>query len=185
MTLIEPELDGWLSDKEFTELRRLATSRTVLEIGSWKGRSTIALVETAKHVVAIDHFAGDGYTNKAPPDLLQQFVTNLDARGLRDKVTLIVGDMRNILPALRASEFDLIFYDAEHSGESTRFALNWAAGVKRSAVVAVHDYNHGYEHYREAAEAIDEFAKNMGRKIRLVNVLAILDPVECDEGLGS
>lgn len=81
------EIQGWLSEAEGGELQMLAAGKTVLEIGAWKGRSTICLASVAKHVVTVDHFKGDGYTGAA--FTLPDFVRTLADYDCRDRVTAI------------------------------------------------------------------------------------------------
>lgn len=164
-------LQGWLTDAEFEELRRLARGKRVLEIGAWKGRSTVALAQSAEHVVSIDHFRGDGYTGAA--FTLPEFVQNLDHHHVRSRVTLIVGDMVDALMVCRP-DFNLIFYDADHTGAATRHALSWI-GDDAHCAVAVHDYSPAPQ-YRDAVAEIDAFADRTGRAIRLVDTLAVMEP---------
>src|SRR6185295_9555921 len=84
-----------------------------LEVGSWFGRSTIAVASTGAHVVAIDpHILG-------PPgreDTLTPMLENLDRYGVRDRVDVIKGFSIDVLPTLDRT-FDLAFVDANHFKE--------------------------------------------------------------------
>lgn len=168
-------VEGWLAPHEGRELQRLAKDKRVLEIGTWKGKSAIAMAETAKHVTTIDHFKGDGYTNGK--STFEEVICNLTAHNALLKVGVVKGDFKEILPRLNAKDFGLIYYDADHTGASTEFALNW---IKDNADlpntdVAVHDYANDYPHYRDAYAAITRFAQSIGRKIRLIGVLAVME----------
>lgn len=168
------DIDGWLTHAEGAELQRLATGRDVLEIGAWHGRSTVAIALTARRVYTVDHFRGDGYTNGAPD--VSKLLSNLTRHEVSNSVCVLIGKQRDVLPRL-CSDFGLIFYDADHSGESTSYALNWIIERAPSAVIAVHDYCDVYEHYRDAKHAIDAAARQLGRSVRLIDTLAVLEQV--------
>ncbi len=167
------EIQGWLSEAEGGELQMLAAGKTVLEVGAWKGRSTICLASVANHVVTVDHFKGDGYTGAA--FTLPDFVRTLADHDCRDRVTPIVGGQRDVLPLLCGHRFALIFYDADHTGEETQFALRWASRFPW-ARVAVHDYDPRQPQYTDAIAAVDDFARASGRALRVVDTLAVLEP---------
>ena len=102
---------GWLTEREGKRLAELATGRVVLEIGSWRGRSTICLARTSEHVFALDTFAGDKDTG--PRDTLRECADNLTRFGVRHKVSLLVGRSDGIGPVLRGP-FGMVFVDASH-----------------------------------------------------------------------
>lgn len=167
------DIDGWLTHAEGAELQRLATGRDVLEIGAWHGRSTVAMALTARCVFSVDHFRGDGYTTGAPA--LATFISNLSRHEVDGAVCILPGDQQDTLPRLQG-DFGPVFYDGDHSGQSTSFALQWAIENASRPVIAIHDYCDAYEHYRDAKNAIDLAAQSLGRSIRLVDTLAVLEP---------
>lgn len=50
------EVRGWIYNDECEALQKLATGKTCLEIGSFLGKSTVAMAETARVVRAVDTF---------------------------------------------------------------------------------------------------------------------------------
>lgn len=174
-TTWRPDLQGWLTDNEATSLRELAAGRHVLEIGVWKARATIAMAEAAWSVLSVDWFRGDAYTG--PANTLPEAWANICRDQLQDTVTLIVGDFREILPRLDLADIMLAVYDADHSGEATSEALRLLLRqLNPEAVIAVHDYEPGKPDYAAAVAAIDQAARESGRRLAVVDRLAILFP---------
>jgi hypothetical protein len=76
-----------------------------------------------------------------------KFLSILTRHQVNDSVYILIGNQRDILPCLRG-DFGLVFYDADHTGDSTTFALNWIIEHAPQATIAVYDYCDVYEHYR-------------------------------------
>lgn len=131
----EPAVYAGIEDLEADALRELATDKTVLEIGSAYGYSTIVMAQVAKSVVAIDPMTQF--------DSWKVFHDNVEAHGVAAKVSLLVLRSEIALPALyKAGEwYDLIFIDGDHLPESVRHDLAWARRLVRlGGVIALHDY---------------------------------------------
>ena len=113
----------------------------MLELGSYKGRSTVCLALVAAHVVSVDTHRGDADTG--PTDTLADFRANLQAHGVADRVTSVVGRFGftdAFFDAIGPVPFDFVFIDGAHDAASvehdTRLAL---AVVKQGGVIAWHD----------------------------------------------
>jgi predicted O-methyltransferase YrrM len=133
------DVKGWLSRSEGEFLADLAWGKLVLEIGSYHGRSTISMAQTAKLVHAIDTFQGNcvglplEYT-------YEPFVENLKRYGVRRWVVPHVGLDRHILPIL-APVFDMIFIDGDHAFESVIYNLDAAEKLLTpTGNIVLHDY---------------------------------------------
>lgn len=130
---------GWLSHTEGHELARLAAGKRVLEIGSYCGKSTICLAQTAVSVVSIDPH--DGRATGVVIDTWEEFHTNLKAHGLDGKVRAHRGTMLEVLPALE-DEFDLVFIDGDHSYNAVLLDYAYATSkLAKGGRVAFHDYH--------------------------------------------
>ena len=74
------DVEGWFTTEEATFLEKLACGQVCLEIGPYKGRSTLAMAPVAKRVICIDHFhpsyMGQGYDAEAE-SIRPEFVANL------------------------------------------------------------------------------------------------------------
>lgn len=156
-----------LTPAEANELYRLARGATVLEFGSLLGYSTIVLAQSAKVVYAVDPH--HGYPVANPRDTLTQFMANLEANLVRDRVVPIIGRGQDVAPLLRPGEFDMVFIDITSAAEVLLYiALHLAPDV-----IAVHDY--GIPKWTGATEAVDALALKYRRTFRLVDTLAIFD----------
>jgi len=132
------DVPGWLTEIEGRELGRLAEGKTVLEIGSYCGRSTVCLAQTAEHVFAVDPF--DGRATPTPGETLAAFNRNVARYGVADRVTVRKGTAAEVVPTLPAV-FDLVFIDGDHSYESVRADIDAAKTVLRpGGLLAFHDY---------------------------------------------
>lgn len=114
---------GWFSWEECDLLAEWARGKLVLELGTYLGRSTVAMARTAKHVVTVDHFQGSPLENwYEPGDYLTQTRENLKRYGVERSVTLIATDFINLCmnPYLLGSDFDGALVDGAHDALSVR-----------------------------------------------------------------
>src|SRR4029077_11328726 len=74
--------EGWLTSAEAAALAEIAAGKTVLEIGAWLGRSTVALARSARLVVSVDHHHGPPYDGNG--STLQRFLSNLERLGIKN-----------------------------------------------------------------------------------------------------
>ena len=131
--------EGWLSNAEAEVLAELARDKVCLEIGSWLGRSTVAMAQVAKRVVAVDHHHGPPYDGEG--STFGRFMANLEAFGVADKVVPFLAGFEIAGPLLRPGIFDLAFVDGAHDYESCLRdgRLAWSL-VHAGGVVVFHDY---------------------------------------------
>ena len=173
-------MDSAVSEDECEELARLARNGVVLEIGSYYGRSTIALASTAV-VHSLDPHTG------GPPgsrDTLPEFVSNLERYGVRERVVVHIGRSEQVCPLFRHDAFDLVFVDAIHERPHVDRDIALATScLKRGGVLALHDYgvegarDHlGNWHVFDLTEAVDEFVRSSpGTRMRQVKTLAVIN----------
>lgn len=138
--MIWTDIDGWLSLEEGRALQMLAVNGDVLELGSYKGRSTIAMAQFARHIVSVDSHQGDSGTG--PADTVAEFRKNLTDYGVSDKVDVMVGNIPDVIPMVNR-KFDLVFVDDDHdeARRSTELALRC---LKPGGTIAWHDWNYPY-----------------------------------------
>lgn len=165
---------GWLSELEASTLQSLAKDNTVLEVGTWKARSTIAMAATAKHVVTVDHFAGDGFAGVGNPGT--QAWENVVRAEAQERVTMMFTPWEIAKRFLATSDFEVIFYDGDHTYEATHNFLKYVHGqwILRT-VIAVHDYDNNPNHWG-CRKAVDEFVSGRGYSFELYDTLAVLRP---------
>ena len=122
---------------ECEKLAELAAGAKVLEIGSWMGRSTIALASTAKSVVTVDWHEGDFYAGHE--DTLPVLRENLRKYGCSN-VQIVVGRIEDVATKLD-TDFDFVFVDADHSEESAMRHYTIALfHIRDGGVICFHDY---------------------------------------------
>ena len=127
---------GWCSDAEANELQRLATGKTVLELGAWKGRSTVVLAEVATYVVSVDRH--HGIEEAGGEDSLPDY---LDAVRRLPNVAIVVASFDRFCPLLR-EEFDLVYVDGNHDEASVFDDCELAIDcVKDDGMIVFHDWD--------------------------------------------
>jgi predicted O-methyltransferase YrrM len=149
LLLTDPDLDAALEDsargglppinvspnmgKLLQLLARVQGARTILEIGTLGGYSTIWLARA----LPVD---GHLITVEAEPKHAKIAQANIARAGLADVVELRLGQASDILPQLAAERrgpFDFIFIDADKESNSLYFA--WALKFSRRGSVIIVD----------------------------------------------
>lgn len=138
-------VDGWMSEAELAFLGKAAQeNETIVEIGSWKGRSTKAMLATGAHVTAVDHWQGsDTIKGMAEDqDVYAEFMQNVG-----HYPNLFVLKMSSLEAAADRARngymFDMVFIDAGHTYEDCKNDIEaWLPKAKK--LIAGHDYCHGW-----------------------------------------
>ena len=143
------QIHGWMEPMELMWLGIQASRcNRICEIGSWKGRSTRALVDNALGtVLAVDTWAGSGGEDDLakvddPEKLFQEFLTNM-AGVPEGKLTILKDTSLNAAKwcAENNTLFDMIFIDADHSYESVKAdILAWFPLLSEGGIICGHDY---------------------------------------------
>jgi hypothetical protein len=116
-------LEGWMHFVELDWLsRRAARAKSVVEIGSWKGRSTAALLQACLGTVyAVDTFEGspselDGAHQEAKTgDIFAQFIANV---GTFPNLQVVKMPSTEAARKFPDKSVDMVFIDAEHTRDS-------------------------------------------------------------------
>jgi MMP 1-O-methyltransferase len=144
------DVEGYLTEQEGSLLYELARKCTapgvIVEIGSWKGRSTICLAlgskaGQGKTVYAIDPHTGTRETREAfgPISTFHEFADNMRRAGVEDVVVPLVHASADV-----ARTFDepvaLVFIDGDHEYESVKQDFDdWYPKLVEGGTVALHD----------------------------------------------
>ena len=139
-------LEGWLLEPEgrwlFDAARSLAPHSVVLEIGSFKGRSTCCLASgcgSRARIFAIDTF--DGGPNLPRANSLPEFNANLSRCGVSELVQPVVGLSAEIAKTW-SRPIDLLFIDGSHNYEDVLADFSgFFPHVVPGGLVAMHDVN--------------------------------------------
>jgi predicted O-methyltransferase YrrM len=147
-------VDGWLHPAEAAVLYRAAAAAaarrsdpTIAEIGSWKGRSTIALAKglldagVAGTVYAIDpHIVRPEIPDQAE-DRLPALQANLRRTGVADAVEIVHTFSHDARPRFADGSIDVLFIDGDHSYAGvTQDIDDWVSALAPRAVVGFNDY---------------------------------------------
>lgn len=127
--------DGWLTSEEADELRRLARGKTVLELGAWKGRSTVVLADVAHYVVSVDRH--QGIAEAGGEDSLPDYLAAV--RSFKN-VAIVIGDFGDVIVRLGVGEFDLVYIDGDHDADSVEWDAGHAMSL-RPKTIAFHDWD--------------------------------------------
>lgn len=149
------EIPGFMSEKELLFLEQAGRGRTIVEFGSWVGRSTKALAAESPLVVACDWWHGDHHPNGIHDRLIAggldveaEFMKNLAPEIEEGRVRPLTVDLRapqaldDIQNRLGHHKPDLVFIDANHVAPHPQLDIQLAlALVGTSGVICGHDYD--------------------------------------------
>jgi SAM-dependent methyltransferase len=150
-------IEGWLLVSEAVALHKTVTSHlgarrpiTVVEIGSWKGRSTIALalaLPSSSHgeVIAIDPHVGSREAEllgMTPGDTYSEFVRNIGAAKVANRVRVRRSNARDARAGVGDASVDVLFLDGSHVHEHVlRDIDEWTTALRPGATLAVNDWS--------------------------------------------
>jgi MMP 1-O-methyltransferase len=142
---IAASVEGWLSDAQGRALYRAASlvkgRGAIVEIGSWKGRSTVWLAHGARRararVIAIDPHVSSREDPKAKT--LAAFKTNIGRAGVEQDVEAMVMTSADAARAVQG-DVELLFVDGDHSFEGALAdARTWLPRLVHGGTVMFHD----------------------------------------------
>lgn len=157
------EIGSSVTYEEAKRLSELASGRKVLEIGSWLGRSAVAMASTAELVLSVDWHKGDYYSGSIPT--LEGLRSNLERHGATN-VEVIVARIEDIWQDLPRG-FGLIFIDADHSAESAQ--SHWEIALQLIApdgIIVFHDYGRF---------GVTEVVDGLGKEFAVTESLAVIE----------
>jgi predicted O-methyltransferase YrrM len=146
-------VEGWLTDEQALRLadraRTLHPPARIVEIGSYRGRSTITLASSAPEgvtVVAVDPHAGDDRgprqvhgTDASGEADHRAFVENLTRAGVVERVEHVRLPSQEALATLPARA-DLVYVDGAHRYRAAREDLTgWGGRLRPRGTLLVHD----------------------------------------------
>lgn len=163
------ELKGYLRPIEGEKLLELASfvslEHAIVEIGSYKGKSTCYLASGSKGamVYAVDLWdLGNGRGIYRKPQTFKAFKDQVSSMGLTQKITVIKGHSLDV-----AKTWDrpigLLFIDGNHQYESVKADFEvWHKFIVPGGYVAFHDYkNPDYPSVIGVGEFIDDVIKTL------------------------
>ena len=180
------DVEGWLTENQGATLYRLARAAqgrgAIVEIGSWKGRSTIWLAIGSREgpgvpVVAIDPHTGASEHRAKLGEVwtFDEFRANLKAAGVEDMVRPIVATSVEAAPQVEGP-IELIFIDGAHEYDLVKLDFElWFPKVMDGGVMAFHD-TIGREGPRRVVEE-NVFKSHRFRNVRFVDSMTVAEKV--------
>ena len=99
-------LSGHVQGRFLAMMSKMIRPRYILEIGTYTGYSAICLAEGLQS-------GGELHTIDVNAELLEKNKTYFAEAGLSEKIIPHIGNALEIIPALSAIDFDLVFIDAD------------------------------------------------------------------------
>ena len=146
-------VDGWMSPDQaralFDASSGCRSGDQIVEIGSFRGRSTVVLASAAGEgvrIIAIDPHAGndrgpqefDGYVEEAAGDHAI-FNANLAAAGVAERVTHIRA-MSNAAHPMVHGDISVLYIDGAHRyGPALQDIAEWGERVRPGGTLLIHD----------------------------------------------
>lgn len=144
------KIEGWTSQKELEWLAKQASTRTrILEIGSWVGRSAVAMAaNTSGLVVAVDVW------DENPGDVYEPHLRDRPENWIREKflentrlfsnISSVQGKSVEVSKSFLVPTFDMIFIDGDHSYEAVKSDIKaWKPLLVKGGLLCGHDYDAG------------------------------------------
>lgn len=161
------DVPGHLWDQDAKVLQAICRGRNVLEIGTHRGRSTVAIAAVATAVHTIDWGLGDSM--QAQFDLTETW-DNIKKAGASDKVQFYRGDWTTLITTLcPLHRYEVVFYDAAHEPPDAyeEDFLNECLRQGYRGVIVVHDYKPKDPSMKHVVRAVDKFSETTGRELQL------------------
>lgn len=146
-------------------VNKLKDGDTIVEVGSWKGRSTVymavEIINSGKNIkfYAVDTFTGSAEHN--PNDFINdavyvEFMKNIEP--VKDIITVIRKPSIEASALFKNNELAFVFLDAAHDYDNVKKDIaHWYPKVKTGSIIAGHDYDPGWV---GVIKAVDEQFKN-------------------------
>jgi len=166
------DVEGWLTAEEGMALAEAARGREVLEIGSYCGRSTICLAQTATAVHCVDTF--DGRDTPHPHPTWGDFLANVNRYGVAGKVVPHRGTAAQMIPPL-GRRFGMAFIDGAHDRASVMSDARLAtAALEPGGLLAFHDYHSPRD--PGVTDAVNSILASGARLVRTAGTVALVQP---------
>ena len=157
----------WMRDQAGTEglldlIKELGdnSDKTMIEIGSFVGESTVLFAQSFKKVIAVDPFLAD-YDPADPTSYLFEFKnvyqTYLDRTGDHQNIETIVSTSDESVSKLDGLKYDFIYLDGLHTYDGVKTDItNYLPLVKEGGVIGGHDYTDKIPHLVGVYKAVNE-----------------------------
>ena len=159
---------GWYINHDSMEwLIKRGKVKTIIEVGSWLGKSTRHLAQTMPAdgvVYAVDHWQGSPNEDNSSydiPNLYRQFLSNVIHENLTHKIIPVRMSSLEASQTLKVKP-DLVYLDATHDFNNVMLDLIvWFPFVKGHGTLCGDDYFWNHDPYKGGGpvkRAVDAFA---------------------------
>jgi len=161
---------GFMSEREIelltAEAAKVPSGGCVVEVGSYLGKSTVAMAAAVKPNVmvwAVDMWDNRNMGKIEAKDTFPEFLKNTEE--YRGSVIAYIRKPSVEAAATWTGEIDLLLIDADHTYEGALADLDgWVPHLKRGGVLIMHDYT---EKAAGVAEAFAAFRVTCPRPMRM------------------
>lgn len=134
-------IDGWMGYDELEWLYDTAINmNNVVEIGSYRGRSSFALAHAAKiRLICVDPWDGSVYYSENKD--YNEFLKN--TKSIFEKITVIRDKSFNAAEKFNNESLDMAFIDGDHNYDHVCIDINkWLPKLRKGGIISGHDANH-------------------------------------------
>lgn len=165
MEHIYQNIEGWFDFESFYSdmVKALPNNSHIVEIGSWKGKSTsylaVEIINSGKNVRfdCVDTWEGSTEHKLSSIDSKENlYITFLkNTEPLRDIINHIRTTSVLASTLYKDESLDFVFIDASHDYEDVKKDIqSWYPKIKRGGIIAGHDYSPAWA---GVVNAVDEF----------------------------
>lgn len=146
------KIEGFFNfDNIYTDMVKRFDDAVFVEIGSWKGRSTVYMAEEIKKYnkniswYAVDMFKGTKDENDNDKDVINdtlydKYLKNIEP--VKDLIHTIRGDSKEVYKQFEDESIDFLFIDGDHTYKGCYTDIkNWFPKVKKGGIIGGHDYS--------------------------------------------
>lgn len=157
------KINGWNSPAIYDLYSRMVkkfNNAVFVEIGTWKGRSTVYMAEEIrKHKKKISFFAIDFFEEyhlqdsltKSGPHIYDEYIANIEP--VKKYITTIKGNSHIVYEEFNDESIDFLFIDGNHDYEAVKKDIQlWYPKVKNGGIISGHDYD-----WDTVKQAVDEY----------------------------
>ncbi len=154
----QPGILGWMRWPELLFLYGCGKKyKNILELGSWKGRSTHALLSGGAEVTAVDTWLGSEDIRDDTNHLAKKedvFATFMNNVGNFKNLKFFRAKGHEAAQEIPDASYDMIFIDAGHTYEDVKQDIaDWLPKVKKGGILCGHDY---VQSWMGVIQAVDE-----------------------------
>ena len=178
---------GWLTEAEglslYNTAKKIKTGNIIVEVGSWKGKSTICLANGSKDgnkvkIFAIDPHIGSSEHQKmfGKVDTFEEFKQNINRAGIAEFVQPVRDTSESVAKNFN-QQIEFAFIDGAHEYSFVKLDFNlWLPKVMNGGILAFYDSWHFVG--PNLATAIPLLTSSKIKNPRLVDTITYFEKIE-------